>query len=96
MTSLSRRDGFDAVSRNPITGNRVPFEISDWVETLRRGVDFNRDNPAPSARDYRTDDGGRFEFTIAHVPHEQYWASLTKSSGQLGSRAVFTEGACAQ
>ena len=33
MTSLSRRDGSVGVSRNPITGNRVPFEISDWVKT---------------------------------------------------------------
>jgi len=34
--------------------------FTDWMEVLRAGVDYNLDHPAPSARDYRTDAGGRF------------------------------------
>ena len=34
--------------------------FSDWIDTLRKGVDFNMDHPAPSARDYHTEEGGRF------------------------------------
>ena len=35
--------------------------FADWVETLRRGVDFNIENPGPDGRFYTGDDGdGRF------------------------------------
>ena len=34
--------------------------FADWMETLREGVDYNMEHPAPTARDYRTDEGGRF------------------------------------
>lgn len=32
----------------------------DWIDTLRKGVDYNMAHPAPNARDYRTEEGGRF------------------------------------
>jgi ectoine hydroxylase-related dioxygenase (phytanoyl-CoA dioxygenase family) len=34
--------------------------FADWIDTLRAGVDYNMEHPAPNARDYRTDEGGRF------------------------------------
>jgi len=34
--------------------------FKDWVDTLTAGVDYNMEHPAPTARDYRTDEGGRF------------------------------------
>lgn len=34
--------------------------FADWVDTLRKGVDHNMAHPALTARDYRTDEGGRF------------------------------------
>lgn len=34
--------------------------FSDWIEDLARGVEYNMAHPAPTARDYRTDEGGRF------------------------------------
>lgn len=32
--------------------------FSDWIDTLRAGVQFNIDNPGPSGRSYTGDDGG--------------------------------------
>jgi len=34
--------------------------FTDWIDTLRAGVDYNMAHPAPNARDYRTEEGGRF------------------------------------
>ncbi len=34
--------------------------FAGWIDTLRAGVDYNMADPAPTARDYRTEDGGRF------------------------------------
>ena len=34
--------------------------FTDWMDRLRAGVDYNMEHPAPNARDYRTDEGGRF------------------------------------
>ncbi|MFN3209251.1 MAG: phytanoyl-CoA dioxygenase family protein [Roseovarius sp.] len=34
--------------------------FGDWMEVLRAGVDYNLEHPAPNARDYRTEEGGRF------------------------------------
>jgi ectoine hydroxylase-related dioxygenase (phytanoyl-CoA dioxygenase family) len=34
--------------------------FTDWMDRLRDGVDYNMEHPAPNARDYRTEDGGRF------------------------------------
>jgi len=34
--------------------------FTDWIDTLREGVDYNMAHPAPNARDYKTDEGGRF------------------------------------
>ncbi|WP_371223366.1 phytanoyl-CoA dioxygenase family protein [Roseovarius sp. 2305UL8-3] len=34
--------------------------FADWIGTLRDGVDYNMAHPAPNARDYKTDEGGRF------------------------------------
>ena len=34
--------------------------FTDWIDVLRDGVDYNMEHPAPNARDYRTEEGGRF------------------------------------
>lgn len=39
--------------------------FSDWVDTLREGIDKNIENPGPFVRDYADDNGGRFLAIIA-------------------------------
>lgn len=34
--------------------------FTEWIDRLRAGVDYNMAHPAPGARDYRTEEGGRF------------------------------------
>ena len=34
--------------------------FSDWIETLRDGIDYNMEHPAPNVRNYKADEGGRF------------------------------------
>lgn len=48
----------EAFRTNGVTVLRGVFD--DWVDTLRNGVDANMRDPAPNARIYKGDGGGRF------------------------------------
>ena len=59
MTNLLSADTITDFQRNGVTVLRGVF--TDWVETLRKGVDFNVANPGPDGRFYTGDTGdGRF------------------------------------
>jgi ectoine hydroxylase-related dioxygenase (phytanoyl-CoA dioxygenase family) len=59
MTDLVSPDTITEFQSDGVTVLRGIF--ADWVETLRRGVDFNVTNPGPDGRFYTGDNGaGRF------------------------------------
>ncbi|MBY8976103.1 phytanoyl-CoA dioxygenase family protein [Rhodobacteraceae bacterium NNCM2] len=59
MTQHLDQQTIDAFRKNGATVLRGVF--SDWIEALRKGVDFNMDNPGPDGKIYRDEEtGGRF------------------------------------
>lgn len=59
MTGILDQATIDAFRRDGAVPLRGVF--ADWVETLRKGVDFNMDNPGPDGKMYHDEaTGGRF------------------------------------
>lgn len=56
MNALVDKASIERFHQDGVTVLRGLF--SDWVETLRRGVDFNMENPGPDGRFYTGDNGG--------------------------------------